>query len=357
MGRWTEKQAWQWYNDLPWLCGFNYVPRTAVNWTEMWQKETFDLATIEQELAWARDIGYNTLRTVLPFIVWQHDRDGLWQRLNRFLDVAEKNGLRSMISPLDDCEFSGDPPQLGPQPPPIPGVHNSRAVGSPGRRMVMDTDKWPEIASYVKDVVSTFQEDARIFMWDLYNEPGNSLIFKSDGQHLFDPELEHYSYELMLRVFEWAREVDPPQPLTTAGWHVDEEDELHDHFIDVKAFELSDIITFHAYCSPERMKLAIDNVKSYGRPVMCTEWMGRQAGSRIEGQLPMFHRERVGNYHWGLVKGKTQTHIPWPGLLDGFPDWSEGDEWFHNVLHPDGTRYSEKEIALIRELVGKESTR
>ena len=68
--QWSESQAQAWYQQHGWACGFNYLPRSAVNWTEMWQAETFDAATIDQELAWAHNYGYNALRTNLPFIVW-----------------------------------------------------------------------------------------------------------------------------------------------------------------------------------------------------------------------------------------------------------------------------------------------
>jgi hypothetical protein len=359
MTRWTKKKAWQWYDRHPWLCGFNYLPRTAVNWTEMWQKETFDLQTIEQELAWAKEIGYNTLRTNLPFIVWQDDRDGLWQRLDYFLNVTRKNGLLPVICPLDDCGFSGDHPYLGPQKRPTPGVHNSQAAASPGRNIVMDKHQWPEIEAYISDIISAFRVDDRIFAWDLYNEPGNYTIFKADGEHIFNTELEYYSHELMLNVFSWARDSDPVQPLTTGGWHVsppweDDDENTLNHFIDLKAFELSDIISFHAYCSPERLIHIIENLEPYERPILCTEWMARQAGSRIKDQLPIFHRENIGCYQWGFVNGKTQTHIPWPAYLHQLPDYSENSaEWFHDLLGPNGRPYSEDEVALINELVGK----
>lgn len=355
MTQWPKKKAWQWYNARPWLCGFNYLPRTAVNWTEMWQKETFDLPTIAQELGWAGEIGFNTLRVVVPFIVWQHDRDELWQRLNTFLDVAKENGLLAMICPLDDCEFSGGHPYLGPQKAPTPGVHNSQAVGSPGRNIVMDKSHWPAVEAYVRDIVSTYQTDTRIIVWDVYNEPGSSVIFKADGEHAFTTEIEQYSYELMLKVLAWTRESDPVQPLTIGGWRIswgDEDGDLQNHFVDMKAFEVSDIITFHAYCSPKRMKQVLRYLKeSYGRPIICTEWMGRQAGSRIQNQLPLFHQENVGCYQWGLVKGKTQTYIPWPGILADLPDYSvDTDEWFHDLFDSDGTPHSEEEIALIKAL-------
>jgi hypothetical protein len=356
--QWSKTQAWQWYDALPWLCGFNYLPRTAVNWIEMWQKETFDLPTIEQGLGWAGEIGFNTLRIVLPFIVWQDERDGLWRRLDSFLDVAQKNGLSAMICPLDDCEFSGIHPYLGPQNSPTPGVHNSQAGGSPGRNVVMDKSKWPEVEDYVRDIVSTYRADSRIVVWDVYNEPGSSVIFKADGEYAFTTEIEQYSHELMLNVLELARAIDPVQPLTIGGWRIswgDEDGELQDHFIDTKAFEVSDIITFHAYCSLKRMKQVIQQLETYERPILCTEWMGRLANSRIQNQLPLFHKEKIGCYQWGLVKGKTQTHLPWPGILAGLPDYSaDTDEWFHDLLHPDGEPYLKEEIDLISTLINTE---
>ena len=39
--RWSEEQAWQWYNKRPWIVGFNFVTSTAVNDLEMWQADTF----------------------------------------------------------------------------------------------------------------------------------------------------------------------------------------------------------------------------------------------------------------------------------------------------------------------------
>ncbi|MGV3724699.1 MAG: 1,4-beta-xylanase, partial [Actinomycetota bacterium] len=51
--RWTKEQANAWHKKTGWLVGCNYAPATAVNQIEMWQKETFDPATIDRELGWA----------------------------------------------------------------------------------------------------------------------------------------------------------------------------------------------------------------------------------------------------------------------------------------------------------------
>ena len=52
-GRWSLEKAQQWYQQQPWMVGCNYIPATAINQLEMWQKETFDPGTIEKELDWA----------------------------------------------------------------------------------------------------------------------------------------------------------------------------------------------------------------------------------------------------------------------------------------------------------------
>lgn len=40
MSKWSEEKSWEWHKQQGWLRGFNYLPRTAVNWTEMWQQDT-----------------------------------------------------------------------------------------------------------------------------------------------------------------------------------------------------------------------------------------------------------------------------------------------------------------------------
>jgi hypothetical protein len=48
--RGSEAKAKEWYTGQRWLVGSNYIPATAINELEMWQAETFDLATIDKEL-------------------------------------------------------------------------------------------------------------------------------------------------------------------------------------------------------------------------------------------------------------------------------------------------------------------
>lgn len=128
--RWTEQQAHEWYNRQAWLVGANYIPANAINQLEMWQADSFDPATIEKELGWAQSIGMNTMRVYLHNLLWEQDAKGFKQRIDAFLAIAAKHGIKPIFVLFDSC---WDPePKLGPQHPPIPGVHNPGWVQAPG---------------------------------------------------------------------------------------------------------------------------------------------------------------------------------------------------------------------------------
>ncbi|MGR5488867.1 endo-1,4-beta-xylanase, partial [Vibrio alfacsensis] len=79
--------------------------------------------------------------------------------------------------------------------------------------------QWGEVEAYIRDIISTYNTDERIVIWDLYNEPTNRMIFTTSGELAFDEEMERYSHELMEKAFQWAREEQPVQPLTVGAWH------------------------------------------------------------------------------------------------------------------------------------------
>jgi hypothetical protein len=334
--RWPAEQADAWYARQPWLCGFNYLPRTAVNWTEQWQAESFDPATIEQELALAGSVGFDALRTNLQFLIWLDDPKGLRARLDHFLGIASRHGLRTLLCLFDDCAFSGREPYLGRQDEPIPGIHNSGGAASPGREVVRDRTRWPELERYVSDLVSHFRDDERLLGWDLYNEPGNEAVFTRPFSA--DPRgpLRDASMALVEASFAWARAARPSQPLTTGVWNPS----WTEH--NEKLLAWSDVISFHHYLGLEPLRAFVAELRRAGRPLLCTEWLARGLGSLPETHLPYFRGERIGCFHWGLVNGRTQTHLPWPGLprRDGL--------WHHDLFHLDGAPYDAAEIALFR---------
>lgn len=322
--RWTAEKANEWYEGLPWLVGCNFIPSTAINQLEMWQSDTFDPETISRELGWAAEIGFNIVRVFLHNLLWQSDKEGFKERIKRFLDIADRRQIRTMLVLFDDC-WNNDP-KVGEQPVPKPGIHNSGWVQSPGTKLVMDSSSWPALEDYVQGVISTFALDERILIWDLYNEPGNN-------------GLDEKSLSLLQSTMNWAREANPSQPITVGLWY--ENKSLND-------FQLStsDVITFHNYHPEDDLIKQIKLLKEYGRPVICTEYMARTRGSLFEKSLPIFKREKVGSINWGLVNGKTQTIYPW-----GSPGGStEPESWFHDIFREDGTPYRQEEVDFIREI-------
>jgi hypothetical protein len=348
--RWPEQKANAWYAQQPWLVGSNFIPNSAINQLEMWQESTFDPQEIEKELTWAEAMGMNTMRVFLHDLLWQQDAAGFQKRIERFLMIASRHHIRPIFVLFDSC---WDPfPHLGPQRPPIPGVHNSGWVQSPGANALGDPTQYPRLKSYVLGVMGAFAKDQRILAWDVWNEPGADNAGAYPQVELKDKIARVTA--LLPQVFEWAREANPVQPLTSGVWAVDTSPDGA-NLGELQQIQLreSDIITFHNYSWPEYFSQEVSWLKKYNRPVICTEFMARSVGSTFDTILPIAKQEHVGAINWGFVAGKTQTFLPWeswehPYIL------SQPPVWFHEVLHPDGTPYREAEVKLIRQLTAKQ---
>ena len=327
--RWTIDEAADWWEDQPWLSGCNFVPSTAVNQMEMWQAESFDPDTIDRELGWAAELGFNTMRVFLHDLAWRIDRDGFLERVDRTLGICAAHGIRTMPVLFDGVWRNHAHP--GPQPEPIPGVHNSQWLQNPTSGVVVEPTAWLRFEQYVSSVIQAFGDDPRVVVWDLYNEPGNEGLLLN-------------SLPFAEQVFRWARAAAPSQPVTMGVWRYDGRvDELNE-----MQLANSDVVTFHSYDPLDRTRELVDELAARGRPMLCTEYMARTAGSRFETHLPLFRERDVGAIHWGFVSGRTNTIFPW-GSRYGAP---EPEEWFHDVLRSDGTAYSDAEVEVIRRVTG-----
>ena len=347
--RWTEARADQWYQKQPWLVGANFVPANAVNELEMWQADTFDPVEIDRELGWAEGLGMNTMRVFLHNLLWEQDAAGFKHRMDQFLVIAQKHHIRPIFVLFDSC---WDPdPKLGPQHPPIPGVHNSGWVQAPGKSVLADPRQYQRLKAYVQGVVGAFADDPRVLAWDVWNEPDNMNRGAYGKEELVNKE------ELVLRllpqVFAWARAENPVQPLTSGVFWGDwSTPKTLSPMARIQIGE-SDFISFHAYSWPEDFENRIKQLEQYHRPIICTEYMARGVGSLFDTILPLAKRYHVGAINWGLVAGKTQTYLPWdswerPYVVEQPP------VWFHDVFHPDGTPYRPGEVEIFRSLTGHE---
>ncbi len=326
---WTDEQANTWYNGVDWLRGSDFIPSTAINQLEMWQAETFDPETIDRELGYAQSIGFNSMRVYLHHLAWQIDTTGFKNRMNQYLDIADKHGISTLFVLFDDC---WNPTyQAGKQPEPKPGIHNSGWVQDPGDSIHINPGMVGSLEKYVKDILSSFGNDKRIVLWDLYNEPGNS-------------DHGNKSMPLLEKVFKWGREINPSQPLSVGVWKWDLK-ELTDYQI-----KNSDVITYHNYGDSINHKWYIDTLRSLSsKPLICTEYMARTRNSLFKDILPILKREQIGAYNWGLVSGKTNTIYAWDTPM---PDGAQPKLWFHDIFHQDGTPYKQNEVNLIKSITG-----
>jgi hypothetical protein len=322
---WSADKANKWYQQQGWVSGANFIPSTAVNQLEMWQADTFDTVTINRELGYAENIGFNLMRVFLHHVAWTEDSIGFKNRIHQYLAISAKHKIKTMFVFFDDCWNDKYAP--GKQPLPRAGVHNSGWLKDPGSAIDSNNALIDTLEVYVKDILNTFKDDQRVAIWDLYNEPG----------HFGHKEK---SWPLLINVVKWARQIKPSQPITIGIWNA--------AFTAFNNYQIenSDVISFHNYRDTVSMISTIDTLKKYNRPLLCTEYMKRPNNSTFETHYPILKRNMVGAINWGLVAGKTQTNYA-QGNKGGEP---EPLIWYHDIFHEDGTPFDLKEVELIKEL-------
>lgn len=341
--RWTEAQANTWYAKQPWLVGCNFSPSSAINQLEMWQADSWEPKTIDRELGWAQQLGFTSVRVYLHDLAWKQDPKGFLNRMDQFLEMADKHKIGVMFVLFDSV---WDPyPKVGTQRAPTPHVHNSGWVQSPGADILGNPARQDELKEYVQSVIGRFRNDSRVQIWDVFNEPDN------DNPSYRKVELKNkvnMALLLLNKTYAWAREMNPSQPLTSAVWIGTWNDPAKLSAMEKVQLEESDIITFHNYSKPEEMKKCVQSLKRYNRPIVCSEYMARGNGSKFDPVLAYLKEQNVGAYNWGFVEGKTQTIYPWDSWTKKYT--AEPPVWFHDILRRDGTPFNTNEVSYIKTL-------
>ena len=352
--RWSEERAWEWQQENGWMVGTNFNPSTSINQLEFWQEDTYDPETIERELEWSAELGMNLHRVYLHNLLWDQDSLGFLKRVENYLEIADSKDIKTLFVLLDDCWHPV--PKLGKQPDPLPFIHNSGWVQAPGSAILGDSLRHQETKNYIKGVISHFAEDKRVVGWDLYNEPGNGTPFDprypDRGPEVKDKDI--YTLSLLKKSFKWAREVNPSQPITTSVWKgsgVDKDWSKLDSLSDLSRFTLSnsDVISFHTYGNIEEMRLRIDQLEKFNRPILCTEYLARGQGSTFQAMLPLLKEKQISAINWGFVAGKTNTVFPWYSWQEEFDSLPK--IWHHDIYLPDKTPYDQKEIDFLKEIL------
>ena len=354
MARWTKEKAWDWYNRLSWIRGCNFMGSDCANRIDQWQEYGFEekLVTAEKEFALMESIGYNSIRVIIEYEVWAQQHDGFMERLDRYLDAADRHGISAMIVLSNECAVRTPtyvPPVFGEQPWEL-GYHGGKdfktwfAHENNARYHVLDD---PEIApkyyEMVKELIAKYKDDHRVLVWNLMNEPGNGRGSKS---------LPH-----LKRFFEIGREIDPIQPLCADVWRGMKDGRATSE-IEQFALEESDVISYQSYASYMDNVLILKQLKAYDRPIFNTEWLFRPGGNTIQQMLPLFFLENVACYQWGFVAGKYQTYEPSQGIWKRYEEQGyeavrgyDFTKWQHDLYRPGGRfPYDPAEIEIIKKL-------
>ncbi len=349
-GVWSKEKAWEWYNSHPWLRGCNFMSSDCANRIDQWQELGFEerLKTADEELALAAETGFNSIRIIPEFIVWDQEHDGFMKRFDRYLETAWKHGISSMVVFGNDCmppksEF-WKPLHLGPQTYDW-GYHGGRKHSQHAQFAGMGyhlLDE-PKIAErhykWVREMIETYKNDERVVMWDIYNEAGASKRAPATMKHL-------------QKFFEIARDVNPSQPLTACTWRCSPDRSVEISEIEQYCIDHSDIISYHNYGTYQTNVRIIKRLKEYGRPIINTEWLGRVLHNTVQEMFPLFYLEKIGCYNWGFVAGKYQTYEPWEGTWQAYEKNPALDadftKWFHDLYRPNHRPYDPKEIEIIK---------
>lgn len=348
--QWSKERAWAWYTARPWIRGCNFMSSDCANRIDQWQAYGFEerFATAKRELALCAETGFNSIRIIPEFFVWEQEHDGFMERFERYVQAAHENGISCMVVLGNDCmppkEEFDKRMHLGEQHVDW-GFHGGRRVSQHGTfggagYSVLDTQEGADrFCDFARELVETYKNDERILMWDVFNEPGNS-------------NRKSMSLPVLKRLFEIIRAIDPIQPLTVGVWS---ETRHPEKLPEIERFGLehSDIVSFHCYSAYADNVEILHRLKAFGRPIVNTEWLARCIGNTVEEIFPLFFAMGVGCYNWGFVAGKYQTFEPWEGMWDNYAKdpahngW-DFEKWFHDLYRPSLHPYNPNEIALIK---------
>lgn len=344
--QWTKEEAFAWYHSHGWLRGCNFIGSDCANRRDMWQKyqSKEHLETAGRELSACRDLGFNTVRLIVEFDVWQQEHDDFMDILEAYISLCDKYGQSVMLvltSEAELCrgEFRLKP--LGPQTYAL-GYHQGRFPLTPEQKALppihpLETEYRDAYLQMVSEIVGRYRADKRILYWNVYNEPG--IVLGERAVPLLD------------LMFECIRAQDPIQPLCGDWWRGTQNGTAKTR-AEQHALELSDVISWHSYKPLEELVPEYEILRAVGRPVLLTEWLNRINHSEIRELYPLLYLENIACWCWGFVAGKTQTYEPWDTLWEQY-DAGTGSRydftrWQHDLLRPNLRPYDPAEIKLIK---------
>ena len=292
--QWTERQAWQWQEEVGVIKGFN-EPNPA-----------YPGMTRVDVLRKAHEVGLNSVR----FWVRGQTSDDQIRYIQQMIDDADQFGMT--VSPVISCVADNYWRNRGKQP-------------------------MQEYEAIVRKVIRAFAKEKRIVFWDLWNEPR------------YEDKAETYEQmDILEQMVQWCRDENPTQPLTSSIiWATIKRDSKSlKRMVEVES--MMDIHNLHYYNCALNFSKNIYDMMDYlqeigSRPMVATECLTRTNGSGIARTFAAFSKYKVNFYIWGLYINDCNWEARW-----GRSTYDPYGPMFHNILYSDGTAYDSREIAMIK---------
>ena len=302
----TEARDWRWVR------GAVFVPTSATNEAQEWDE--YDPAINDRELRYASVYGFNVVRVYLHYYIYLKKRDVLLKDIEDFLTRADKYGIKTEFVFFDDCWNQPTGEILSPNyhyPAPLPGVHNSRWLVSPGAEVQAHySENRERLKSYVQDIVNAHKSDPRICFWEIYNEPNKSAE----------------TTRLEKDAAAWIKETGSLIPATATDR-------------EYSGAPFSDFKSWHEY----------GNYDYVGEPTeLNTECMNRE-GQSVPGVVSHF-AGKTGYILWELGIGRDNCRFAWSENREK-PRTTEATTPFHGVVYPDGHPW---QIEDVKALLGEQ---
>lgn len=295
--QWTEKQAWQWQEQVGVIKGFN-EPYPA-----------YPGQTNRDILKKAVELGFNSVR--------------FW--IQGTTDKERIDYIQKMIDDASACGMTVSP---------VIAFGERNYYRKTGPERAADSLAYEKS---VRTVVRHFAKEKRIVFWDLWNEP-----------RFEDREDTYQQIDIIEQMVHWCWEENVSQPITSSIiWAtINTDNKALRRTTEVEA--MMDIHNFHSYdCAlnfSHNIYETLDYIKSISdRPMVATECLTRTNGSGLARTFAAFAKYKVNFYIWGLFINDRNWEARWDRST-----YDPYDPMFHNVLYSDGDLYDARDIELLR---------
>ncbi len=268
---WEEIRA-----DFSNVRGLNYIASYAPSDVAMWR--FYDHDQIDRELGYVKDLGANSVRVWLAWVVFDAEGKRFVDKFVDFLSLCETHRITVMPILWDSC--FGDA---------LAGYEDvADWVANPGTERVADPAFRAEGDRYVRAVVEAGRGSPSLLAWDVMNEPSGPKV---------NGWLEHHC--------GLVKSLDPAHPVTI-GWAHAGGNETSAEWVDVMSYHPYGIFDKNRRVWTRTVRQIAE--RHGNKPILATEAGGPGFGQRYEECLRFFQQEGVGFYLFEAMVGVNRFH-------------------------------------------------